>query len=66
MQRLPNPFISRVSNPTDWVRDISDDEFEQRILLLSPEERSIAIAYRKKSKRNPATTQSSDSVAISV
>jgi len=60
MREIPHPFMS--DNRTDWVNDISDAEFEQKLLELDPDERTLALKYRKKTRRSLKNTKSRISV----
>ena len=52
MEEIPHPFKGETGNHTDWIKDISDDEFERNLRDLDASERALAIRQRRRSRPN--------------
>jgi len=47
MEEITHPFKGESGKHTDWIKDISDDEFEKKLKDLDSSERALAQRQRR-------------------
>jgi len=64
MKRVPHPLLEKNNKLIDWLNNISDAEFEQKIQQLRPAERAFALKHRNNLQAHTPNIQANQTTVV--